>query len=238
MTQLPHDVWSYVLDETNEVSDYELWLSTRLVCRLFKKVIERRFRRILYTQSKCEVSVTFVDVGDNSFDWSSETKNESLHSVISDEDVKTVEGLPQEVFGTEVMGGDRLVWLCHESRLNKIQRPGSFVRPEGVKCTPSPDPASNPFGNALSTTCYVMFHALNGERRIFRPWPNVAAQRAGREDKYDWYLFMEKEETEDGQVWAGRALTVPLPHLVRFVFEYLRARDAEAEKQKRRRRRW
>jgi hypothetical protein len=241
MTQLPYEVWSYVLDEVGKFGDDELWLNTRRVCRLFNEVIKERFRCMLYSQSQCEVIVTFVQLEDDLDVWASSPKNEVFRPVISEEDTEAVERIPEAVFGPEGRSGDRLVWLCHESRLTN-QMHGGLVRPEGVKYTPIPEGHFYPSGQPLSLTCHTMFHALDRERRIFRPGINVAAQRAGRHKDIqdDWYLFMEEEETEEGRVWVGRALTVPLAHLMRFAFEDFDERaerkQEEAERRERLRR--
>jgi hypothetical protein len=233
MAQLPYEVWSYVLDEANEVDDSELWLSTRCVCRLFNEAIKQHFRRFLYLQIQCEVRISFVEWGRKSSDWASLPKNEVFRPVIGDDDIKVLEKLPEAVFGAEGKREDRLVWLVDQSRCPN-QRPADLVaRPDGVKYTPSPDAYYNPFGQALSSTSHFMFHPVDLERRIYRPWKNIMAERGGQDYSMqdDWYLLMEEEESEEGNVLVGRALTVPFAYLVRFVFEQLFAEDATGEEQ-------
>jgi len=250
LPHLPEEIWSYIL---GQVSDFELWISTRLVCRHFNECIKHRFRSILYPQSECEVTISFLEDEQHFRYWEDLRENDILRPVNYDEDDGRLSSLPDGLFGAEGRG-DRLVWIYSKSHGQNRKRE-CLPRPEAIKYTPCPHEESNPFGKLKSGTLLTVFQTVDLERRIFRSSGNISAERRNEANKIrdDWLIFVGADETESGNKGGppvrAIALTIPLAHLVRMVFEHVAEKEKERgereagerkrkRRKTRRRRRW
>ena len=239
LPRLPFEIWLHILDQ---VDDFELWISTRLVCRHFNECIKQRFRSILYPQSECEISINFLEdeqyVG--YWRWEDLVENDILRPLSGDDHDELVNSLPDGLFGAEGRG-DRLVWIYSKSRHQNRKRE-SRPRPEEIKYTPSPYEESNPFGTLKSVALLTMFQTVDPERRIFRSSGNISAERRNKGDEIrdDWLIFIAADETESGDNGGppvkAVALTIPLSHLVRMVFEHVAQNDKEQKERESRER--
>ena len=88
----------------------------------------------------------------------------------------------------------------------------------------------------------TMFQTVDPERRIFRSSGNISAERRNEADEIrdDWLIFIAADETESGDNGGppvkAVALTIPLSHLVRMVFEHVAQNDKEQKERESRER--